>query len=1808
MHTPEEKFAMSEKNYLYDPFTAATLVDLLCAQADELPDKLAYCFLVAGGEQELHLTYRELDQQARAIAARLQALQCVGERVLLFYPPGLGYIAAFFGCLYAGAVAVPCYPPRVKRADIRLQAIAVNAQAKVILSTQKLSSYGEQWSMQMPELEGLHWLLTEEIDISEAISWQRPAINSQTLAFLQYTSGSTGFPKGVRLNHGNLLHNLSWIREYFNIRSTSSVVSWLPPYHDMGLIGGILQPLYSAIPVTLFSPTAFLEQPLRWLDAISRTHATVSGAPNFAFDLCVHKTTELERAKLDLSSWEVAFSGAEPLRAETLEEFAKVFEPCGFRREALYPCYGLAEATLFVSGSQTASFPIVRNFATEILQGNQVHVATPTHQSIQTLIGCGTTIPDQTTIIVDPVLYTSCSQNQVGEIWIAGPSVAQGYWQQPTETEQTFGAHLADGNGPFLRTGDLGFIDDSQLFITGRLKDLIIIRGRNYYPQDIELTVERSHPALRLGSCAAFSIEVAGEERLVVVQEPERQSRHASIEEIAAAIRRRVAEEHELHVYAVVLIKPGSLPKTSSGKVQRRHCRTLFLEQRLPAISESLFTGESRGVLTDTEDEVLLSTLKMTSEPDARRVLIVRFLQKHIARLLGMRPGSIDVRQPLTFLGIDSLMTVELKNSLETALGVVISMNTLLEGLSVAELAETILAQHTYSSASEVIAPTPTGLVPTRFPLSSNQRALWFLYQLLPDDMAYIIMRCIRLRGTLDQSAFQRAWQKLVQYHPSLRTVFSAIEGEPVQEVCQESSAFFFVEDVSAWGEERLHQRLLQEAQRPFDLEHGPLLRVFVFSCSAQEHILFLLVHHIIVDLWSLIVLLRELKDLYYDECNGGERLPALPAFSYYDYVRWQSEMLKGSSGEQSWSYWQKQLARCRPLLELPTDQPRHPIKTRQGATFFFTLAEPLSRQLKKFAGTHHTTLYTMLMAAFCTLLYHYTEQSDMLIGTSIAGRNRAAFMDLVGYFVNPLPIRAKLGDDLTFMQLLEQMRETILSAFAFQDFPFVELVNRLRPERNAGRPPLFQVMFTFQQAPSNGEDALAALALGTHHACLNWGEISLEPLAFEQKTAQFDLLLMMAEAHGELIGSFQYDANLFFASTIERLATHFQTLLENLLANPEQHLADIRILPRQESHQLLIEWNATKTAYPRELSLQSLFEIQVERHPGQIAVGYGDQSLTYDQLNRRANQLAQRLRKLGVGPEVGVGLCLERSLDLVVGIWGILKAGGYYVPLDPQYPPARLAFMLADAQVTLALTHQHWLEHLISTNVRTLCLDTDWTAISTESDANLVHKHIPELLAYVIYTSGSTGLPKGVMIAHNSLVNYLTWCQQAYPLRRGQEVPVHSSVAFDLTVTSLLAPLLAGQKILLFPEEQQLDLLAESFRQGADFSLIKLTPLHLQLLGEQLAETHLLGRTHAFVIGGEALLSNHIAFWQSVAPDTELINEYGPTETTVGCCVYRVPADDSSESAIPIGRPIANTHLYILNRSLQPVPIGVAGDLYIGGVGVARGYYNRPDLTAEKFLPDPFSSGHGARMYKTGDRVRYRADSTIEYLGRSDHQVKIRGFRIELEEIEVVLARYPEVQHAVVLAYENGSDAQQLAACIVATPGQTISLDSLRIFLREHLPDYMVPATFLLQTAFPLTSNGKVDRYALAHMLPRIQHRQLNETETPRTEREQIISNIWKTILKIDQVGIHENFFDLGGHSLLMVQMQRHLKEHFAREVSLLEIMKHPTIHALATSVYQASHSDDKATQFSMQQSKARAENRLATMQLRQNLRKNRK
>ncbi len=1721
-----------------------TLVDILRWRAQHQPDRTAYTFLLDGETREDNLTYRELDRRARAIAAHLQSLGATGERALLLFPPGLDYIAAFFGCLYAGVVAVPAYPPPPNKPMPRIQAIVSDAQARFALSTAQMFASVRQRLAQHPDLAVLHWLSTDDLSAPDPDAWRQPRITGDTLAFLQYTSGSTAAPKGVMVTHGNIIDNERVIEALCHHTEDSDFVCWLPMYHDMGLIGNVLQALYLGSRCVLMSPVSFLQKPARWLQAVSRYRAHTSGGPNFAFELCATKITPEQAADLDLSQWRVAFSGAEPIQHATLQRFLDAFSPYGLRPEALYPCYGLAEATLMVSGSHPDVLPVARSFQREALAHNSVLPAAGAAGAAdaQTLVSSGRCAPGQHVAIVNPETLVPCPPDQVGEIWVAGPSVAHGYWQRPEETAETFHARLPElGDTTFLRTGDLGFLLDEELFITGRLKDLIIIRGSNHYPQDIELTAEQSHSSLRPGAGAAFSVEIAGEERLVVVQEVDRHFRQLDLADVAATIRQAIAREHQLQAHAVVLLRPGAIPKTSSGKIQRRACRSRFLAGTLDAVFTA--TVDDAEAASPDEPALTIETIEQTPA-EARQALLTSYLVRQVAEALRVAASEINADTPLSGL-LDSLTAIELRNTIETALSIELPVASLLDDHTPAQLAAEVLARLEAPAPSQPTPPPPLLAAAPHadhgdHPLSYGQQSLWFLHQLAPESSAYNLPGAIRIRGHLDVSALRRAFQTLIERHASLRTSFIAVRGAPVQRVAPHVPLPLYEEDAADWSEAALTQALHEEAHRPFDLARAPLFRVIVYRRSPREHILLLAMHHIIADFWSLAVLLHEL-DILYSAAHAGHaaHLPP-PSLRYTDFARWQADMLAGAEGERHWSYWRRALSGELPTLDLPTDRPRPPAQTYHGASRGMLLGPDLTRRLKAFSQSRGVTLYTTLLAAFQTLLHRYTGQPDIIVGSPTAGRDRPELASLAGYFVNPVAIRANFTDDPTAADLLRQLREKVLAALDHQAFPFSLLVERLQPVRDPSRSPIFNVMFTVQRAPHLGGVDLTPFALRESWGRWTLGGLTAEPIPLDRRSAQFDLTFTVGAVEDDLGISLEYNTDLFDDTTIARMLGHYQTMLESIIDDPSQRVSTLPLLTPAERRQLRVTWNDTAHIAPEDVCVHQLIEAQVERTPHAVAVVCDHTWLTYRELNRRANQLARYLRKQGVGPQVRVGLCMERSVDVVVGLLAILKAGGAYVPLDPTYPADRLAAMIHGARISILLTHRRLADRLPTAEARAIALDEMWATIAQEPEKNVVSGVTADDLMYVIFTSGSTGEPKGAGVYHRGFVNLLHWFVTDFSITAADHALLVTSLSFDLTQKNIYAPLLVGGTLhLLASQHYDPTAIARTIVESR-VTLLNCTPSGLYPLVEAAdpAAYQRLATLRAVFLGGEPISVPRLADWMaSPHCHAEIVNTYGPTECTDICAAYRLDPDPQSNPAVvPIGKPIYNVELFILDAHLQLLPVGAVGELCIGGAGVGAGYVNDADLTAARFVPHPFSDEPGALLYRTGDLARYLPDGNIEFMGRGDNQVKLRGFRIELGEIETVLEQHPNVRQTVVIARQLAPGEKRLVAYVVPEGDTTLTHQALVAHVRERLPEYMVPSAFVSLSALPLSPNGKVDRRGLP--APTYDLAGDADYAAPRTPVEQTLASIWAEVLGRPRVGIHDNLFEIGGDSILGIQI----------------------------------------------------------------------
>jgi len=1048
---------------------------------------------------------------------------------------------------------------------------------------------------------------------------------------------------------------------------------------------------------------------------------------------------------------------------------------------------------------------------------------------------------------------------------------------------------------------------------------------------------------------------------------------------------------------------------------------------------------------------------------------------------------------------------------------------------------------------------TETRVVPEliTFPLSALQMNTWFLLQEAENRAICNISALYRLRGKLDVAALQQSFDEVVQRHEVLRTTYRVDDGVPAAVAHSARPLPLTAMDLRSLPErEREHrarQLAAEEADRSFDLAHDIMLRAALFHVRDEEHFLLLTGHRIAWDAASLGIALREVAALYNSAATRDRRsLPELP-IQYADFARSQAEAYQDSRFDELVSYWKDRLAGSSDVLPLTIERQRPARRTFRGAHQMLFLEAGLAGRLELLGRKEQGTLFVVLFGAFQTLLHLYTGSKDVVTGSAVSCRS-AQTEHLIGSFVNLIALRTDFSGDPTFRELLARIQKDVLDAHAHKDLPFEKMLETLHRQRSTSHHPVFQVMFQLNDVYPETFD-LAGL--------------TMEAVDFRRETAEFDLTLEVSKRSEGMWCVLNYNTDLFEAGAIQRMLGHYHVMLEAVSQDPECTVSRVPILTESERRRILVEWNDTRVEFP-QTSVHQMFEEQACRTPDAIAVVDEDRHLSYSDLNARANRLAHALVAFGVGRNVMVGICTERSVEMVVGLLAILKAGGAYVPLDPSSPTHRLEFMLADLRTPVLLGPKRFLKRFPQ-HTSTLLPVEEWPKImAMHSPENLGSDVDPDDLAYMLYTSGSTGRPKGVLIPHRALTNYLCWCQTAYPMDQGRGSAVHTPIGFDLTITSLFPPLLAGRSAVLIPEDSTLEALSVALQTG-DFSLVKLTPSHLEALSHKHSPEQAGVGTRMFVIGGEVLMGETLAFWRKHAPSARLINEYGPTEATVGCCVYEVPAGTVPQPAVPIGRPISNTRLYVLNRNLQPVPIGVPGELHIAGAGLALGYYGQSELTAEKFIPDPFSTEPGARLYKTGDLARYRSDGNLEFLGRLDHQVKIRGFRIELGEIEATLAEHVAIREAVVTVWEAAADDRRLVAYVVPDRNAAPSEEQLHNFLKGRLPDYMLPARYLFLPAFPLTSNGKVDRQALP--LPT----QAGEVcaiplEPARDALELRLTQIWEEVLSTRTIGLKQDFFELGGNSLLMMKLLSRIEQMFKTKVSQAVLLQAPTIEALAS------------------------------------------
>ena len=1571
----------------------------------------------------------------------------------------------------------------------RITYIFEDTQLSILLTQSQLLE-------QLPAFQGTTICLDQDWSSIAKQSTVNPIVevDQHNLAYIIYTSGSTGKPKGVMIEHRSIVNYiLTAIREY-NFTSDDQILQFSSICFDAS-IEEIFGSLLSGATLVLRTEDMLRSSEDFW-QYCQKWQLTVLGIPTAYWHQLVSELTPTVLPILsNIKRIIVGGEAIQPAKVKQWHTITANYSPL----PQLFNGYGPTEATIVTTIYEFTS-PIVNN------------------------VPIGRPLSNIQVYILDTFLQP-VPVGVAGELHIGGAGLARGYLNRPELTQEKFipdpFSNYSDSR--LYKTGDLArYLPDGNIEYLGRIDNQVKIRGFRIELGEIE-TVLSQYSAVKTAIVMAREDETE-QKRLVayVVSQAEGISAQQEqsllpVTELRQFLKAKLPEYMVPSAFVIL----ESLPLTSNGKVDRR---------ALPAPD---FQSEEQYVAPRNPIEEILAAIWV-------KVLKVE---------------QVGIHDNFFELGGHSLLATQLISRIRKAFKVEMPLRELFVAPTVAALAQVI------KRVSEQEERTELPILPrgkdAELPLSFAQTRLWFLDQFESDSSFYNIPLALRLEGNLNQDVLIQSLEEICDRHEALRTNFITIDGVATQVIQTQTPWTVTIVDLqplSSREQEIASQELIpNQAIQPFDLARDPLIRANLVILSETEHILLVCMHHIVSDGWSMGVFLQELTDLYnaYIQ-NQPSSLKPLP-IQYGDYTLWQKQWLQGDILQRQLDYWQKQLADAPALLSLPTDRPRPAVQSFAGAHLPFTLSWELSQKLTQLTQEQGVTLFMTLLTAFDILLYRYTEQEDILIGTPITNRNRSELEGLIGFFVNTLVLRTDLSGNPSFNELLIRVREMAMDAYTHQDLPFEMLVEVLQPERDLSHAPLFQVDFLLQNEPLSQLELIGLTA---------------SPLLTESATAKFDLTLGMENTDKGLRGVWEYNTDLFERSTIERLAGNFVTLLEAIVANPQQQISQLPLLTEVESQQLLKDWNTTEKNYPFHQCVHHLFEEQAERTPNAVAVVFEGLELTYQQLNIQANQLAHYLQSLGVGAEILVGIYLERSLLVIVGLLAVLKAGGAYVPLDPDYPQQRLSYMAEDAKISLLLTQQSLLSSLPVEDVGVIVLDKSAEILTVQSPENPVSQVIPENLLCVLYTSGSTGKPKGVMLTHEALVNHSWGISEIFGLTASDRVLQFASFGFDVAAEEIFPTWLKGGTVVLRPC-QMFPTLTDfaDFIEQESLTLLNITPAywHEWAIAVSQSSATVPSSLRVVAVGGDAVLPETVNIWREwVGKRVQCINVYGPTEASVTAIVHDL-LDSQSEkmNSVLIGRPIANTKAYILDQNLQPAPIGVKGELHLCGLRLARGYLNRPELTAGKFIDNPFAAAPFNRLYKTGDLARYLPNGSIECFGRIDNQVKIRGFRIELGEIEAILNQHLEVQTSCVIIREDLPGQKYLVAYIVSHYERIPMISELRQFLAGNLPMYMVPQAFVFLESLPLTTNRKVDRRALP--APNLEGDRRDQYVAPRNAIEEMLLQIWTEVLKVGQVGIYDNFFEIGGHSLLATQLVSRIRSLFKIELPLRSLFAAATVAELA-------------------------------------------
>lgn len=1625
-----------------------TIVDIVLDREHDA--RIGFSFLPDLDVAPLFLRYGELARLTQAVAARLQADGLQGERALLMFPSGLEFVTAFFGCLVAGVVAVPAYPPRKNQSLDRLTRIIGDARPRVVLTTRRILETAREQFGALPGMEQLIWIAVDEVAPALAADYRRPWISSDDLAFLQYTSGSTGTPKGVMVSHGNILANVAMMRTAYDLTPEDVGMAWVPVFHDMGLFSLVICPLVIGYPVTCMAPAAFLQKPIRWLRALTNTRASISVAANFAFDLAVSEVPPEQRVGLDLASLRFLLSGGEPVRAASLERFYATYAAHGLRREALYPAYGLAEATVFVAGNPAGQGPVIHAFDTDLLEQHRASL----NPAGRPLVGHGSGWGESRIAIVDPEDRIRLPDGQMGEIWVTGPHIAQGYWHRPEESAATFAARLSDSSDEtFLRTGDLGFFLDGQLYIGGREKDLIIVHGANHYPQDIELTVQEvfspfneDSPPINGAAAAAFSVEIDGAERLVIAVEVARHyQRHLGHgaeavpppQDLAAVLRATLAASHELQLYDLVLLRVGGLPRTSSGKVQRRRCRELYLRGELPALWAEHALAESLPEPDGAETPVATP----------RQSEIIGFLKQALSRQLGIPSQQINPQRNLAEYGLDSVRVMRVTGELEEYLGRRLPVTLLWDHPNITTLAEHLAEAREESPRDRLNFSAETSRIERNlpFPLSDSQQAYWFgrdeSFELGNISTHYYVEFDA---VDLDLPRLNQAWNRLVVRHDMLRAI---ITDDAQQQILAEVPAYdIAVRDLVAADEASVEAEL-QDARRELCRcvrQTWPLFEIRAYHLPDGRQRLLFSIDLLIADVTSCVILFEEWRRLYdYPQLDL-----ATLQFSYRDYVLADLSARAGGRYQTSFDYWKGRVPRLPPAPALPLA--RHPatigepVFTRR----YGSLSADLWQALKDLARSHELTPSMLLCAAYAEVLSTWSRDPRFTLNVLVFHREsvHAEVTRIVGDFTALMLLEVDHSRMDSFGARAEQLQRQFRQELPHRHVSGIRVLRelgRLEGKRYASMPVVFTSYLGVRDHQRN------------------------EPIQSEWPGRQVFSLTQLpqvwldnhvTEQNGELLFSWHAVEELFPDGLLDSMFDAFSGLLVRLAEDEHTWRWPVRLVPPDVKHLL------RQVADRRGVKTDGLLHQPVLRRalvaPNAPALIAGPRSFSYGELVARSSQLARRLRSLGVRPNELVALVMEQGWEQVVAALAVAQAGGAWMSVYPESPPERLQYLLSHGDSRVVLTQSRWHNQLDwPEGLTLLCVDLNPAAEEDEQPLAPVQK--PDDLAYVLFTSDATGFPKAAMLTHGGVANTIAAINERFEVRPGDRMLSLASLATGLTVYDIFGVLGAGGTVVLAEQPRDPAALGDALAAHG-ITLWNSVPSHLEALIEH--DIALPQTLRVILLSGDRILIPLIEELQQLLPDAEIVSLGGAREASIWSVIYAIEQIDPAWTSIPYGKPLRNQSVMVLNDALEPCPIWVSGQIYIGGAGLGRGYWKNPEQTRARFFHHPLT---GERFFRTGDLGRYLPDGNIEILGRIDQQIKLAGHRIELGEIEVYLRQFPAVRQAVVDTTDNEQGRRELIAYIVS------SIDLARVRWQADVSLFAVDGRSTTVEARSLSGNG---------------------------------------------------------------------------------------------------------------------------------------